>query len=208
MTRHDLAGATSNQLGPRMICNRFSHVIAVDDAPFPREHRGNVPIAGVAFSGLRLEGTLRGEVRRDGTNATRALAAMIQSSRFVRHTRLLLLEGIALAGFNVVDIHALAQQLDMAVLVVVKRKPSMVAVRDALLGRVPGGDRKWALVQKAGDMEPVEGLWVQRAQISLEAAGDVIRSLSAHGRMPEPLRVAHLTAHVLAIKGAFPSNTP
>jgi hypothetical protein len=187
-----------------MTRNRFSHVIAVDDAPFPRDHRGNVPIAGVAFAGLRLEGALRTNVRRDGTNATRALTAMIKTSRFARHTHLVLLEGIALAGFNVVDIHSLAEQLEMAVLVVVKRKPNMMAVEDALLRRVPGGERKWALVQKAGDMEPIEGLWVQRAQISLEEAGDVIRSLSAHGRMPEPLRVAHLTAHVLAIKGAFP----
>lgn len=181
---------------------RYSHVIAVDDAPFPREHRGNVPIAGVAFAGLRLEGTLHAHVRRDGADATRVLEAMIKSSRFAAHTRLLLLEGIALAGFNVVDIHSLAKSLEMAVLVVVKRKPDRMAVQQALLERVHGGQRKWALIEKAGTMEFVEGLWVQRAGIEQADAAQVIRSFAEHGRMPEPLRVVHLVANVLALKGA------
>lgn len=180
--------------------SRFSHVIAVDDAPFPREHRGNVPIVGVAFSGLRLEGTMHARVRRDGSDATRALVAMIKASRFAAHTRLLLLEGIALAGFNVVDIHALARELDMAVLIAVKRKPNMAAVEHALLERVRGGKKKWALIQKAGAMEALESLWVQRSGITSEEAADVIRALAEHGRMPEPLRVAHLTANVMAIE--------
>lgn len=182
--------------------SRFSHVIAVDDAPFPRDYRGNVPIVGVAFSGLRFEGSLHSRVRRDGSDATRALTTMIKTSRFAAHTRLVLLEGIALAGFNVVDIHALAGELDMAVLVAVKRKPNMAAVESALLERVRGGKKKWGLVQKAGTMEALESLWVQRSGITLNEAASVIRALSEHGRMPEPLRVAHLTANVLAVKGA------
>ncbi len=186
-----------------MYRSRHSHVIAVDDAPFPREHRGNVPIAGVAFGGLRLEGTFHAQVRRDGTDATRVLVKMIQESRFAEHTRLVLLEGIALAGFNVVDIHGLSEQLDMAVLVVVKRQPNMLRVQHALLERVRGGPKKWALIQKAGAMEAVEGLWVQRAGITLADSRAVLRSLAEHGRMPEPLRVAHLVANVLALKGAF-----
>lgn len=182
---------------------RFSHVIAVDDAPFPREHRGNVPIAGVAYAGLRLEGTMHAHVRRDGADATRVLEAMIKGSRFAAHTRLILLEGIALAGFNVVDIHALAQALDMAVLVVVKRKPDRAAVKHALLDHVRGGQRKWTLLEKAGEMEFAQGLWVQRAGIEMADATALLRSLAQNGKMPEPLRVAHLVANVLAIEGAF-----
>jgi uncharacterized protein len=85
---------------------------------------------------------------------------------------------------------------------VVKRKPDMAAVEHALLDRVRGGKKKWALIQKAGAMEAVESLWVQRAGISMDEAADVIRSLAEHGRMPEPLRVAHLTANVLAVDGS------
>jgi hypothetical protein len=178
---------------------RFSHVIGIDDAPFPPSHKGDVPIIGTAFSGLRLEGVLRSKVRRDGTDSTRAIAQMVASSRFAAHTRLVLLEGISLAGFNVVDLHALSATLGMAVLVVVKRMPDMDAVRYALLERVRGGARKWALIEKAGPMEPVGSLFVQRAGIERTEAESVLRELAIHGRLPEPVRVAHLVANALAV---------
>jgi endonuclease V-like protein UPF0215 family len=138
---------------------------------------------------------------RDGANATDALAAMISRSRFAAHTRLVMMEGIALAGFNVVDLHALAERLGMAVLVVSKREPNIPAVRHALLEKVPGGARKWKLIEKAGPMEPCANLFVQRAGLSMEEATAVIRRLAVHGRLPEPVRVAHLVASALAVPG-------
>jgi hypothetical protein len=174
--------------------DRFSHVIAFDDAPFPHDHRGDVLVVGVACSGARLEGVLSTRVRRDGANATRALAARVAASRFAGHTRLLLLQGIALGGFNVVDIHALHAALGIPVLVVARRPPRLAAIRAALLGHVPGGARKWALIEKAGAMEACGGLMAQRAGITLEEAAAVITRLAVNGAIPEPLRVAHLIA--------------
>ncbi len=173
---------------------RYSHVIAVDDAPFTREHRGDVRVVGTAYAGLRLEGILSARVRRDGTNSTPVLAAMIGGSRFASHTRLILLQGIALAGFNVVDLHGLHAALGIPVLIVARRPPRLAAIRAALLDHVPGGAKKWALIEQAGPMEPVAGLMVQRAGITLAAAGEVVTRLSIHGAIPEPLRVAHLIA--------------
>jgi endonuclease V-like protein UPF0215 family len=151
-------------------------------------------VIGTVYAGLRLEGVLRTKVRRDGRNATSAIAAMIARSQFARHTRLVLLQGIALAGFNVVDIHELARLTASAVLVVARRKPKMAAIRAALLGRVRGGARKWRLVERAGSMEPAADLWVQRAGLSLEEATSLIQKLAVVGRIPEPLRAAHLIA--------------
>jgi len=173
---------------------RFSHVLALDDAPFPREHQGRVLVVATAYSGLRLEGVLSTHVRRDGADATRAVAERIASSRFAGHTRLVMFQGIALAGFNVIDIHALHEALGTPVLVVARRPPSLPAIRSALLERVRGGARKWKLIEKAGPMEPVAGVMVQRAGISLPDAGAVITRLSVNGNIPEPLRVAHLIA--------------
>jgi endonuclease V-like protein UPF0215 family len=174
--------------------SRFSHVIGVDDAPFARDHRGRVLVVLVAYSGLRLEGVLSTHVRRDGADATRALAERIGTSRFAAHTRLVMLQGIALAGFNVVDIHALAAALGVPVLVVARRPPRLDAIRAALLSNVKGGARKWALVEKAGPMEPAAGVMVQRAGLSLAEATGVIERFAVEGRIPEPLRVAHLVA--------------
>ncbi|WP_437580274.1 DUF99 family protein [Sorangium sp. So ce887] len=173
---------------------RLSHVIGVDDAPFARDHRGDVPIVGTVFAGLRLEGVLSTRVRRDGRNATPAIAAMIRGSRFYAQAQVVMLQGIAVAGFNVVDIAALRDALALPIVVVARRLPNLDAIRDALLTRVRGGRRKWALIERAGPMEPVSGVYVQRAGISLEDTSALISRLSVHGHLPEPLRAAHLIA--------------
>jgi len=172
----------------------LSHVVGFDDCPFPRGHRGDVVVIGAVFAGLRLEGVLRGRVRRDGANATRTLAALVAGSKFAPQLQLVLLQGIALAGFNVVDIASLHRRLGIPVLAVARRAPRLAKIREALLTRVSGGRRKWALLERLGPMEPAAGVFVQRAGISLPDAAAVIRRLAVHGHLPEPLRVAHLIA--------------
>jgi hypothetical protein len=177
----------------------ISNVIGFDDFPFPRPHRGDVQVVGAVFSGLRLDGILSGRVRRDGANATRVLAELISRSKFAQQLQLVMLQGIALGGFNVVDIHGLHRSLNVPVLVVARRAPRMEMIRKALLEVVPGGKRKWKLIERAGPMEFVGGVFVQRAGLSLELAGQVIRRFSIYGNIPEPLRVAHLIAGGVAI---------
>lgn len=177
---------------------RLSNVVGVDDAPFERSHRGDVPIVGAVFTRTRLDGVLRSKVRRDGVNSTRAVAAMVRGSPFHEHVQAVMLNGISLAGFNVVDIGALHQALARPVLVVARRRPDPRAIRRALLDRVPGGARKWRLIEKAGPMEPLEGVWVQRAGLSLRSAAQLLRDSRLQGNLPEPIRVAHLIAGAFA----------
>jgi len=180
--------------GERTMAKRISHVIGFDDAPFERTHRGDVLIVGAVFAGTRLEGVLSGKVRRDGVNATRVLIDLVKQSRFGAHVQAILLQGIAFAGFNVVDVHTVHDTLKIPVLVVARRAPNLAAIRAALLHKVPGGRRKWALIEQLGPMEAVQGVYVQRAGITLEKAADLIRRLALHSTLPEPLRTAHLIA--------------
>jgi uncharacterized protein len=173
---------------------RYSHVIGFDDAPFERTHRGDVLIVGAVFAGSRLDGVLSGKVRRDGVNATRVLIDLVRHSRFGAQLQVILLQGVAFAGFNVVDVHTLHTTLKIPVLVVARRAPNLAAIRAALLHNVPGGRRKWALIEKLGRMEAVQGVYLQRAGITLDHAADLIRRLALHSSLPEPLRTAHLIA--------------
>ncbi|MCU0897100.1 MAG: DUF99 family protein [Burkholderiales bacterium] len=173
---------------------RFSHVIGFDDAPFDRAHRGDVLVVGAVFAGTRLDGVLSGKVRRDGANSTRVFADLVRRSRFRAHLHLVMLQGIAMAGFNVVDIEALAGETGLPVLVVMRRRPNMERIRRALLANVRGGRAKLRLIERAGPIEPAAGLFVQRAGVSLDAAVGVLRRLALAGHLPEPLRVAHLVA--------------
>lgn len=180
------------------MARRLSHVIGFDDAPFERTHRGDVLVVGAVYAGLRLDGVLSGKVRRDGANATRVVIELVSRSRFRAHLQAILLQGIAFAGFNVVDLHAVHVALGIPVIAVARRRPDLAAIRRALLHRVPGGRRKLALIEQAGLMEPAAGVYVQRAGISLEHAAELIRRLRVHSTLPEPLRTAHLIAGGIA----------
>jgi len=176
---------------------RISNVMGVDDAPFARSHRGDVKIVGTVWARDRLDGVIVDRVRRDGVNSTARIAEMLERSPFDAHVRAVLLNGIALAGFNVVDLHALHARLSRPVLVVARKEPDLRAIRRALLRRVPGGAKKWALIERAGPMEPLEGVWVQRAGLSVARAAQLIRDSRGQGALPEPIRVAHLIAGAL-----------
>lgn len=195
------------------------NVIGFDDGPFPREHRGDVLLVGVVCSATRVDGIVSGRIRRDGSNATQQMVELVRASQFGEHVQAVMMQGIAVGGFNVVDIHGLSNALKIPVLVVVRKLPDMAAVRRALFSKsptsrpaVPGAQRKWELIEKAGALEPLgmsnrakkrmtglpetvpQKLWIQRAGLTMDEARRVVMRTTLHGNIPEPLRLAHLIA--------------
>jgi uncharacterized protein len=177
---------------------KFSNVVGFDDAPFDRRHTGPVPVVGAIFADLRLDGVLTGTIKKDGADAAESLAGLILGSKFAGHIRLIMLQGITLGGFNVVDAPALGERTGLPVLVVARVKPDMDAIHDALRKDIPGGRQKWSIIEGLGAMEPVNGVYMQRVGLNREEAAAVIRRFSVNGNIPEPIRVAHLIAGAMA----------
>ena len=178
---------------------RLTHIIGFDDAPFEQNYRGNVLVVGAVYSGLRLDAVLSSKVRRDGVNSTRVLTDLVRGSRFLSQTHAVLLQGIALAGFNVVDLDKLHVELGIPVIMVTRRRPNMEAIRRALLSHVPGGRLKWQLIERAGPIEPIAGVYVQRRGCSLAETEDLLRRFAVNSVIPEPLRTAHIIAGGITI---------
>jgi endonuclease V-like protein UPF0215 family len=153
------------------------------------------------FADRRFDGMLMAAVEKDGADATSVLAATIAGSRFHEHIHLVLLQGVTLAGFNVVDAPLLRAQIERPILVVARKRPDLDAVRRALETRVPGGRAKWRLIEQLGPMESCAGVYVQRIGLGPDEARTVVERLAVHSRVPEPLRVAHLIAGAIG-KGA------
>ncbi|CAN5364500.1 DUF99 family protein [soil metagenome] len=173
--------------------NVTPNVIGFDDAPFARDHRGDVRLVGIICSRTRPDGVLSDRVRRDGRNSTEVMIRMVERGPFAKHIRAVFLQGIAVAGFNVVDIHELHARLGVPVIAVVRRQPDFPAIRSALSHR-PGAERKWNLIESAGPLERVAGVFVQRVGASLSEVRDLLRKTTLHGNLPEVLRLAHLVA--------------
>ena len=118
---------------------------------------------------------------------------MLRRSHFAEHVQAILLQGIAVAGFNVIDIHTLARKSGVPVLVVARHQPDMKALHHAL-SRGSGAERKWRLIERAGPMEPMRGVFVQRAGLSSAHAEHLLAATTLHGKLPEAIRLAHLVA--------------
>ena len=181
-----------------MRARRLSNTVGFDDAPFARAHYGQVTVVGAVFADRRFDGVLTAAVEKDGSDATDVLAATIVGSRFHQHIHLVLLQGVTLAGFNVVDAAALHEQIARPILVVARKRPDLSAIRRALESRIPGGQAKWRSIEGLGPMEPCAGVYVQRVGLTAEEARAVVDRLAIHSQIPEPLRVAHLIAGAIA----------
>lgn len=149
---------------------------------------------GAVFADQRFDGVLIGAVEKDGSDAAASLAMLIAGSRFNEHINLVLLQGVTLGGFNVVDVFALHERIARPILVVARKRPDLSAIRRALESGVPGGAEKWRVIEQLGPMEPCGNVYVQRVGLTLEQAHAVIERLAIHSQIPEPLRVAHLIA--------------
>lgn len=176
---------------------RFSNVIGFDDAPFQRQGQQQVPLVGAVYANLRLDGVLIGEVTRDGDDAAQRMALLIERSKFLEHLQLIMLQGIAVAGFNVVDVFYLHRWLGLPVLVTARQRPNLAAIKSALAQNVPAGAEKWELIQRLGPMEPAGRIFVQRLGLSPAQAKHVVEHFAIHSHIPEPIRTAHLFAGAL-----------
>jgi endonuclease V-like protein UPF0215 family len=177
--------------------HRLSNVIGFDDAPFGRDDRGKVKIVGAVYANLRFDGVLIGEVEKDGDDAAMALAALVNQSRFAEHAQLIMLQGITMAGFNVVDVFALHKALELPILVVARRQPDLKSIQYALNTHIQNGKDKWNLIKTLGPMEQAGSVSVQRVGLDLDHAVEIVEHFSVHSHIPEPLRTAHLIAGAL-----------
>ena len=175
-------------------------VLGVDDGKFVPHVKGQVLVVGVVFrGGYWLDGVLRTRVEVDGFDATAKIAAMITGSSHCKQLRVVMLNGITFAGFNVVDLKALHKATNLPVITVTRDKPDLDEIREALQN-LPESERRWKLVLDAGEpfelstRNEQEKIYVQTVGISMKDAEKIVRLTSTRSSIPEPLRVAHLIA--------------
>ena len=183
--------------GPYPPPGRSIRASGFDDAPFERGRRGDVGLAGVVCAGTRFEGLVWGRVRQDGWNAGTEIARLLRGGKFLPQVHLVLLDGIAFGGLNVVDLEALARALGRPCAAVMRRAPDLPAMERAIR-RLPRPDRRLALLSSAGPIHHRPPFWFQVRGADPDATARALARLTDRGAVPEPLRLAHLVATAIA----------
>ncbi len=180
-----------------------SRFLGIDDGPF---HFGDdeVPLVGVAVQAPSyIEGVLMTHAQVDGRDATERILEMIRRSRYREGLRMVFLNGIAVGGFNVIDLDALHRELDVPIATVTRRAPDLEAIRGALRRKFKDWEERWALIEG----HRIEEVTTRHTPLRVTYVGaarhevlEAIALTTVRGALPEPLRVAHLVA-AATVKG-------
>jgi len=147
-----------------------------------------------------VEGVLFTSCSVDGDDAGKVIEAMVRGSRFREQVRLIMIDGVALGGFNVVDIQELNGSLNVPVITVSRNEPDLVSIESALKAHFPDWRRRLEIIvrNKVREVELPEGkVFLASVGIEEKDADAMVRRCTVRGCLPEPVRLAHLMATAL-----------
>jgi len=176
-------------------------IVGFDDAPFEKNKKGFIPIVGVVYRGGKIfDGMLFTKVKVDGNDATEKIAEIVNSSRHKKQLKVIMLDGITVGGFNLIDLKELNKKTGLAIIAINRKLPDIKRVR-AALKNFENFKERWKIVKNAGKIRKVKiknkFIYYQAKGIKNEDAEEIIRISCTRGLIPEPLRVAHLIASAL-----------
>ena len=168
-------------------------VIGIDDAPFNKFKGGKVLVVGAVFrGGSFLDGVLSTKANVDGNNATEKIIEMINKCKFKPQLQCIFLDGIAVGGFNVIDVKELNKKTRIPVIIIIRRNPNLKKIKETLI-RI-NKKNKIKLIEKAGSVVPVGKIYIQLTGLSIEKAKEILKIVCTRSLIPEPIRIAHLIA--------------
>jgi len=180
-------------------------VLGVDDGVFTPHVVGHALVVGVVFrGGFWLDGVMHTDVDVDGFDAGDKIAAMVLESPHYKQLRVIMLNGVTFAGFNVVDIKELNLKTRLPVIAVVRDRPNYEEIR-AALKNLSRSRKRWEAILNAGETFEVSArrgnreVYVCAAGITGEDAKKIVQLTSTRSNVPEALRVAHLIASGISV---------
>jgi endonuclease V-like protein UPF0215 family len=181
-------------------------ILGIDDASFEPNSAGRkVPVVGIVHrGGAFMDGMIRTDITIDGMDSTDRLIESINSTRHKQQLKVIMLDGITLGGFNIVDIHRLHEETGLPVIVINRKVPDIANVQKALRN-FKDYEQRWRIIEKAGEVRPCtlktgKKVYYQSVGITNEKAKEIIMLSSSRSFIPEPLRLAHIIATAI-VKG-------
>ncbi len=172
-------------------------VFAFDDAPKSKE--SNTLVLGVFMrSNKSVGGFAKFHVTRDGFDSTEKLIKCVANSKFYKLVRVVFVNGISFAGFNMIDIQRFHEKTGIPIMTVIRKKPNMSKMKKAMQ-KLPGYNKRIRAIRTAGRVKKLEekDIYYQAAGLNDEDAIDILKSSSFRSNIPEGLRMSHMILSAL-----------
>jgi endonuclease V-like protein UPF0215 family len=160
-------------------------------------------VGAIMRGGDYLECVLSSKIRIDGTDATSICAEMVIKSKYSKQLKVILIDGVALGGFNIIDISELYKTTNIPVITITRDEPNFNKIKIALSENFEDWKERWKIIKK-GEIYTLETrhnpIYVKCKGIEIKDAKEIIELSTIRGVIPEPIRVAHIIASGI-IKG-------
>lgn len=175
---------------------REIRALGIDDGPFTFREKRVIVVGVVLRGGGYVEGVLKKSVEVDGSDATDVVESMTKG-RYKDQIKVVMIDGISLGGFNVIDIEALSKATEMPIMSVTRDRPDMEKIKTALKNNFEDWERRLKIINNS----PLVAVETKNNQIFARFAGmekdtgkEIMKTFTIRGSIPEPIRLAHLIA--------------
>jgi endonuclease V-like protein UPF0215 family len=185
-----------------MSVKRQVRILGIDDSPFTFKSEKALIVGVVARLPMYIEGIMRTEVEVDGSDANEAIVAMVRRSRYREQLRLILFDGVAVGGFNVIDVDRMFRETGIPCATVTREMPDFERMEAALRSHFPDWQERLRVIKrnplfKVGPRR--RSLYATLAGMDAETLELILSDCTIQGRLPEPLRIAHLISSAMVL---------
>lgn len=175
----------------------ISRIVAIDDGYFPVTRHGRTTIAGLLWMHPNIR-TIIDLVNIDGVDATSKAIEIMSYLESCKENTVVLLDGIAYAGFNFIDPEKVNKTCHSDFIVVFYRPLNIDKIKKALEKNFEDWTTRYSVFYKAYQntkiVLTVKGKTHVYTNLGLSEVQKIISSTQIYSSIPEPLRLAHLIA--------------
>ena len=166
-------------------------VVGFNEAPF-QKNDDQCRLLGCVYRGGRLmEELLSGMIKVDGDDANDMIIRLVNGSKCFDQIKVIMIGSLALAGFNLVDLNRIYQELGIPAVSVIRRKPDQEAIKELLVKLKM--KEKIIFLDLAGEIHEDYGIFFQMSKgITYDQVTDILEMTMTEADYPEALRMAKI----------------
>ncbi|MEM3832797.1 MAG: DUF99 family protein [Thermoprotei archaeon] len=179
------------------------HMLGIDDGAFPsfvkiKKKTFKTLLVGVLLTNMKLEWIGSELITVDGNEATDIIIKIVKKSPI--KPNVIFLSGISFAGFNIADPFKINSDLNIPIIIIVEKKPSMPSIKDALMKHFPDWENRWKIIERTQPLveikqtEKSKPIYCYFLGLDNRLTIEIIKNTSLGGKIPEPIRLANMIA--------------